>query len=62
MDAATLYTIVTLATGQHRTRTQEFPTLAHCDAAAKALRLQEPLNSKTEIYCVGQGNARVRHR
>lgn len=52
MDAATLYAIVTLASGQHRTDTQVFPTLAHCEAAAKRLRDQQPLSSKTRIYCV----------
>jgi hypothetical protein len=54
MDAATLYTIVTLASGQHRTATQGFPTLALCHAAAKRVQEQEPLNSKTQTYCVGR--------
>jgi hypothetical protein len=62
MEGATLYAIVTLATGQHRTTTQAFPTFAHCDAAAKQLRLREPLSSKTEIYCLEHGKARGHRR
>ena len=52
MDAATLYTIVTLATGQHRTQTHGFPTIAFCETAAKKQRERESLSSKTQIYCV----------
>jgi len=52
VDAATLYTIVKLATGQHRTEAHGFPSVAYCEAAAKKLREQEPLSSKTQIYCV----------
>jgi hypothetical protein len=52
MDAATLYTIVTLATGQHRTQTHGFPTIAFCETAAKKQREHESLSSKTQIYCV----------
>jgi hypothetical protein len=52
MDAATLYTIVTLASGQHRTEARGFPSLAFCHAAAKMQREQAPLRSKTQIYCV----------
>jgi hypothetical protein len=58
MDAATLYTIVTLATGQHRANAQVFPTLAYCEAAAKRIREQESLSSKTLIYCVKHARAR----
>jgi len=52
MDAATLYTIVTLASGQHRTEARGFPSLIFCEAAAKKQREQEHLLSKTQIYCV----------
>jgi len=52
MDAATLYTIVTLTSGQHPTNTREFPSAVRCEATARLLRMQEPLSSKTQIYCV----------
>ena len=52
MDAVTFYTIVALASGQHRTDTRPFPNLAYCEAAAKKLREREPLSSKTQTYCV----------
>lgn len=52
MDAATLYTIVTLTSGQHRTNTRQFPSTVQCEAAARLLRVQEPLSSKMQIYCV----------
>ncbi len=52
MDAATLYTIVALASGQHRTEACGFPSVAFCEAAAKKQREREPLSSKTQIYCV----------
>ena len=52
MDAATLYTIVTLATGQHRTEAHGLPSLAFCEAAAKKQRERQSLSSKTQIYCV----------
>jgi hypothetical protein len=52
MDATTLYTIVTLTSGEHRTSTRGFPSAAQCDRAAKLLRTQASLGSKTQIYCV----------
>ncbi len=52
MDAATLYSIVALTSGQHRTNTLEFQTMAQCSVAAKELGSREPLNSKTQIYCL----------
>jgi len=52
MDAATLYTIVTLASGQHRTEARGFPSLGLCEAAGKKQRERESLRSKTQIYCV----------
>jgi hypothetical protein len=62
MDAATLYTIVTLASGQHRTEARDFPSLAFCAAAAKKRCEQQPLRSKMQIYCVKHaGIAEPRH-
>ena len=52
MDAATLYTIVTLTSGQHRTSTRGFPSATQCERAAKVLQMEAPLNSKSQIYCV----------
>jgi hypothetical protein len=52
MDAATLYTIIALTSGQHPTNTLEFQTMAQCSVAAKELASREPLISKTQIYCV----------
>jgi len=52
MDAATLYTIITLTSGQHRTTARGFPSAVQCDRAAELLRTQAPLNSKMQIYCV----------
>jgi hypothetical protein len=52
MDAATLYTIVTLASGQHRTEARGFPSLVFCEAAARKQREQASLRSKTQIYCI----------
>jgi len=34
MDTATLYMIVTLISGQHRTSTREFPSAAQCEQGA----------------------------
>ena len=63
MDAATLYTIVTLASGQHRTEAHGFPSVAFCEAAAKKQRERESLSSKTQIYCVKHESvAEPRHR
>ena len=63
MDAATLYTIVTLASGQHRTEADGFPSLAFCEAAAKKQREQQSLSSKTQIYCAThEGVAEARRR
>ena len=63
MDAATLYTIVTLASGEHRTEAHGFPSVAFCEAAAKKQREQQSLNSKTQIYCVKhEGVAEARRR
>jgi hypothetical protein len=58
MDAATLYTIITLTSGQHRTNAREFPSAVLCEAASRRLRVQEPLSSKTQIYCVKHERAR----
>jgi len=52
MDAATLYTIITLSSGEHRTSTRAFPSVAQCERAAKLLRMEASLISKTQFYCV----------
>jgi hypothetical protein len=63
MDAATLYTIVTLASGEHRTEAHGFPSVAFCEAAAKRQREQQSLSSKTQIYCIKhEGVAEARRR
>jgi hypothetical protein len=66
-DAATLYTIVTLATGQRCTERTGFKSLVICEGAAKQQRQREPLTSKTQISraspsvgaCWGCGPARL---
>jgi hypothetical protein len=55
MDAATLYTIITLTSGEHRTSTRELASAAQCEQAAKLGRMQAPLSSKTQIYCIRHG-------
>ncbi len=50
--AATLYKIITLTSGEHRTSTTEFPNLAQCGAAVKYLHAHSPLRDKTLVYCV----------
>ncbi len=52
MDAATLYAIITLASGEHRTSTRAFPSAAQCEQAAKLLTLEASLSSKKQFYCV----------
>ena len=52
MDAATLYTIITLASGEHRTSTRSFQSAAQCEQAAKLLTLEASLSSKKQFYCV----------
>ncbi len=51
MDAATLYTILTLSSGQKRTETQKFPTVAICEKAAQKLRKQVSIKDAI-FYCV----------
>ncbi len=52
MDAATLYTIITLTSGEHRTSTRAFPSAAQCEHAAKLLTQEASLSSKKQFYCV----------
>ncbi len=52
MDAATLYTIITLASGEHRTSTRAFANGAQCEHSAKLLTLEASLSSKKQFYCV----------
>jgi tetratricopeptide (TPR) repeat protein len=42
----------TLYTSEHRTSTNEFPTLAQCEAAAKFFRAHAPLRDRSLVYCV----------
>lgn len=51
MDAATLYTIVTVASGAKRTETQKFPTVAICEQAAQKLRKTTSIKQAI-FYCV----------
>jgi len=49
---ATLYKIISLASGEHRTNTSEFSSLALCKAAVRLFRSQAPLRDKTRLYCI----------
>jgi tetratricopeptide (TPR) repeat protein len=49
---ATLYKITTLTSGEHRTSTNEFRSLAQCEAAIKFFHTRSPLRDKTLVYCV----------
>ena len=51
MDAATLYTVIAVASGPKRMTTEQFPTMTICEKAAKKLRKQAPLSTAT-FYCV----------
>ncbi len=51
MDAATLYTILTVASGAKRTETQKFPTVSMCEQAAQKLR-QKTSMKEAIFYCV----------
>lgn len=52
MDAATLYTVVAVASGPKRTTTEKFPTMAICKQAAEKLRKKTPFSVKATYYCV----------
>ena len=51
MDAATLYAVMTVASGQKRMTTEKFPTVAICEQAAQKLR-QKTLIKDAIFYCV----------
>jgi tetratricopeptide (TPR) repeat protein len=51
-SAATLYKITSLASGEHRTNTSEFSSLAQCKAAIRLFRSQASLSDKTGLYCI----------
>jgi len=50
MDAATLYTVISLASGPKRMTTQKFPTMEVCEKVADELRKKMSLSAS--IYCV----------
>lgn len=51
MDAATLYTVITVASGAKRMTTEKFPTVAICEQAAQKLR-QKTSIKQAIFYCV----------
>jgi hypothetical protein len=51
MDAATLYTVIAIASGTKRMTTEKFPTMAVCERVAEKLRKQASLADAT-FYCV----------
>jgi hypothetical protein len=52
MDAATLYTVMAVASGPKRMTTEKFPTMAICERAAEKLRKKTPFSVKATYYCV----------
>ena len=50
MDAATLYTVLSVISGPNRMITQKFPTMAMCNQVAGDLRKRTSL--RTTHYCV----------
>ena len=51
MDAATLYTVIAVASGPKRMTTERFPTMTICEKVAEKLRKRAPL-SRATFYCV----------
>jgi hypothetical protein len=51
MDAATLYAVMSVASGQRRMTTQKYPTMSICEQVAKKLRKKTSLREAT-YYCV----------
>ena len=51
MDAATLYTVIAVASGPKRMTTEKFPTMTICEKVAEKLRKRASLNTAT-FYCV----------
>jgi hypothetical protein len=52
MDAATLYTVIAVASGPKRMTTERFPTMTICEKAAEKLRKATPFRVKATFYCV----------
>jgi hypothetical protein len=52
MDAATLYTVMAVASGPKRMTTEKFPTMTICEKAAEKLRKKTPFRVKATFYCV----------
>lgn len=52
MDAATLYTVMAVASGPSRMTTEKFPTMAICERAAEKMRKKTPFSVKATYYCV----------
>jgi hypothetical protein len=52
MDAATLYTVIAVASGPKRMTTEQFPTMSICERAADKLRKKTPFSVKATYYCV----------
>lgn len=46
MDAATLYTIITLTSGPHRTTTRGFPSAVQCERAASCFARKHRLTPR----------------
>lgn len=51
MDAATLYTVMAVASGPKRMTTEQFPTMTICEKVADKLRKRASLTRAT-FYCV----------
>jgi hypothetical protein len=52
MDAATLYTVIAVASGPKRMTTEKYPTMTICEKAAEKLRKKTPFRVKATFYCV----------
>jgi len=51
MDAATLYAVITVGSGQKQMTTQKFPTINICEQEAQKLRKKTPMKNAI-FYCV----------
>lgn len=51
MDAATLYTVMSVASGPKRMTTEKFPTMQICEKVAEKLRKQTSIKDAL-FYCV----------
>ena len=60
MDAATLYTVIAVASGPKRMTTEKFPTMSICEKAAEKLRKRAPLRTAT-FYCVKRKGGAPKH-